>query len=75
VPATAFKLLRTTACLAAGTAAVALIVVAAFGSTVLASALALRGVTGAARRRAMARPTPLRTASRPHPAPRAETAA
>jgi hypothetical protein len=77
VPATAFKLLRTTACLAAGVAAMALIVVAAVGSAFLAVALTLRAVAGPARRRAVARTTATRHTSRPRPrpAPRAETAA
>ena len=68
MPATAFKLLRTTACLAAGVAAMALIVVVAVGSAFLAATLALRTV--AIRPRHTPRPVP-----RPRPAPRAETVA
>jgi hypothetical protein len=69
-----FKLLRTSACLAAGVVAVAVIVLAAAGSAFLAAALALRAVAGTARSRDMGRTIPARTAPRPLPAPRAETA-
>jgi hypothetical protein len=77
VPATAYKLLRNTACLAGGVAAMALIVVVAVGSAFLAAALALSTVAGPARRRALARTTSTRHTPRPlpRPAPRAETAA